>query len=353
MRKKTLVLGPLPPPFGGQAVITEYVIGILGNTYVINTNTIYRNPFLVNVISIVKILKSVLRWSSFSHVYVSLSRGKLSSLKDLLVIMLCVNSPKKVIGHLHGNDLNYLESKGLYGYFLRLLYRRIDTCIYVTDYQRSLYPLFAAKSIVIPNVVVNLWNTEIICSKSTTRLLYVSLLMYSKGFLILLEAFVAILRKGYKLNLDVAGAFDSDEHMSSSDFREIVLERISAVNVEFGSDTVVYHGEVIGESKKRLFEVSDIFVFPTFFKSESFGLVLVEAMMSGCVIIASNEPFFKEIILEGNYFFEKCSVKSLTDILEIVVNHEDLSIQKSRNVRYARDKFSIVQFENSIRNEFV
>ncbi len=352
MRNKTLILGPVPPPMGGQAIITEYVIEIIGNTHLINTNTINRNPLLANIKCVLEILFSTYKWSFFTHIYLSLSRGKLSSIKDLLVLLLFMNSDKKIIGHMHGNDLNYLGSRGLYGYFLRRLYSRMDTCIYVTEYQKKLSPLFASQSVVIPNAVCNLWENEVLCLPSSSRLLYVSLLMYSKGFFVLLDALVTLLRKGYILTLHVAGSFESDEFMSASEFKKVFLSRIDATNSEFGENTVVYHGEIKGENKKRIFEDSDIFVFPTFFKSESFGLVLVEAMLSGCVVVASNEPFFQEILAEGNYLFDKSSVDSLSNTLVSAIEREDIVGQKKLNIAHARSKFLFEKFEKSIINVF-
>jgi glycosyltransferase involved in cell wall biosynthesis len=50
---------------------------------------------------------------------------------------------------------------------------------------------------------------------------------------------------------------------------------------------VSYIGFVAGEQKKRAFQESDCFCFPTFYYAESFGLVVVEAMAFGLPVLTT------------------------------------------------------------------
>ena len=63
-----------------------------------------------------------------------------------------------------------------------------------------------------------------------------------------------------------------------------------------GQPCVRYIGFVSGEAKRRAFEESDCFCFPTYYYAESFGLVVLEAMAFGLPIIASRWRSIPELL---------------------------------------------------------
>lgn len=62
------------------------------------------------------------------------------------------------------------------------------------------------------------------------------------------------------------------------------------VNVEFS-------GRIDGEGLPKAYNEADIFITSSF--SEGFGLTILEAMASGCAVIASNIPAHREIVRNG------------------------------------------------------
>ena len=54
-----------------------------------------------------------------------------------------------------------------------------------------------------------------------------------------------------------------------------------------------------GKEKENLMVLSDIFVFPSYYERETFGIVNIEAMSWGLPVITSNEGAISEIVQDG------------------------------------------------------
>jgi glycosyltransferase involved in cell wall biosynthesis len=64
-------------------------------------------------------------------------------------------------------------------------------------------------------------------------------------------------------------------------------------------DRVTLLGELIGESKWEAFQRADFFFFPSFYESENFPLVLIEALGSGLPVVATRWRGIPEVVDEG------------------------------------------------------
>ena len=64
-------------------------------------------------------------------------------------------------------------------------------------------------------------------------------------------------------------------------------------------DYVEFHGATTGEAKRQAFVEADIFVFPTFFPVETFGIVNIEALEAGLPVITTPVAAIPEIIKDG------------------------------------------------------
>jgi len=143
------------------------------------------------------------------------------------------------------------------------------------------------------------------------RILFIGLCTRSKGLFDAIEA-VAIVHRtltqrcsALRLRLEVAGAFWRPQERQEFEQR-ICQPDLLAADASAGDacifersepeSLVGYHGFVSGEQKRKLMTESDCFCFPTFYRAESFGLVLIEAMAFDLPIIATNWRMIPEIL---------------------------------------------------------
>jgi glycosyltransferase involved in cell wall biosynthesis len=109
------------------------------------------------------------------------------------------------------------------------------------------------------------------------RILYVGLITSGKGVRDLLLAGRDLSDNGIGFALKLVGSFRSlrEEH----ELREI------AAGLPAGS--VEFLGPLSGEAKRSIFRSNDVFCFPSFWHTETFPLVLLEALSFGMPIVAS------------------------------------------------------------------
>ena len=77
-------------------------------------------------------------------------------------------------------------------------------------------------------------------------------------------------------------------------------------------------GSVSDEILKSLYEHCQAFVFPT--RMEGFGLPAVEAMESGCVVLASDCGALKEVCGDAAYHFSPNDIDSLTELVKMAIH---------------------------------
>jgi len=101
-------------------------------------------------------------------------------------------------------------------------------------------------------------------------------------------------------------------------------------------------GKVSTNTLRKLYSLCDLFIFPTITNDEGFGLVAVEAMSSGCTVIASNIAAIPEVVREGisGYLFKPNDHIDLADKINSVINSGDYLQMKKKARQYVIDNFS-------------
>ena len=113
----------------------------------------------------------------------------------------------------------------------------------------------------------------------TIRVLFVGRLEERKGIDVLLEAAKAILRDHPHVHIDIVGN-ETLIGANNVTYRDAFKADRDADAVR---DRVFFHGEVSEAALRGYYRACDIFVAPSRF--ESFGLILLEAMMFGKPVI--------------------------------------------------------------------
>jgi phosphatidylinositol alpha-mannosyltransferase len=97
--------------------------------------------------------------------------------------------------------------------------------------------------------------------------------------------------------------------------------RLEAMANELELD-VRFLGEVAERDKARLFHSCDVLCAPNL-GGESFGIVLVEAMASGCAIVCSDLEEFKKVAGDAAVFAPRGDPTALGEALRSVLTDED------------------------------
>jgi glycosyltransferase involved in cell wall biosynthesis len=113
----------------------------------------------------------------------------------------------------------------------------------------------------------------------------------------------------------------------------------------FGLNNDVIHTGVIEPEKIPLFyNAADIFVFPSWY--EGFGLPPLEAMASGCPVIASDRPSIPEIVGDAGILLDPSDIESLVYNMSEILNNNDL---KEDLIRKGSQRSKLFSWRNCAR----
>jgi phosphatidylinositol alpha-mannosyltransferase len=167
---------------------------------------------------------------------------------------------------------------------------RLDGCIAVSTPSRD----YARRSLpgpyqVIPNGVdiaafMNPVTRPLPNLEGGKKILFVGRLEPRKGFQYLLEAFALVKITLPDTKLLVVGPYSAKERRSF----EIHMRKMSLADVHFV-------GYVSDEDLPQYYQASDVFCAPSL-GSESFGMVLLEAMAAGTPIVASDIAGYRTVV---------------------------------------------------------
>lgn len=114
------------------------------------------------------------------------------------------------------------------------------------------------------------------------KILYIGRLEKRKGVDYLLQAYSVLVEKDSEVQLIIAG--DGPDR-----------EKLEALAAELELGNVTFMGYVTDEEKLNLLAEADLFAAPAIY-GESFGIVLLEAMASGLVTVAGNNPGYASVL---------------------------------------------------------
>jgi len=188
----------------------------------------------------------------------------------------------------------------------RLAYQCPDMAISISrNGLRDAEFLRARSTVVVPNGIPNIWETPPVHSgNARVEILFLGMVCEEKGVGILIEACHILKARGLDFVCKVAGRAASEEEFGPLRDRAASLDN----HIEF-------LGPLIGEAKWARFAEADIFCFPSHYASESFGLVVVEAMMANLPVVTSDWRALPEIVIDGETGF-LCPVQSPEMIAE-------------------------------------
>ncbi len=335
--KRILVVGQTPPPHGGQALMIERLLaGSFKNAELHHVRMSFAKD--MNDMGRLRLGKlvhaaAVVLGAAYQRVrhntdvlyYAPSGPDYLPMLRDMVVLSSIRWMFKSSIFHFHAAGTSEIYAR--LPRYLRLLYRwsyfKPDIAIQLSEFNPDDASVLEARTkFVIPNGIEDVYGAMGCPAKVRSDrcgILWVGLISESKGFLVLVEAMKLLEATGVAAHVTVVGSFVSDE------FKLRAKALISSSGLD---DVFEFTGVLTGQAKHEQFLKADIFCFPTFFESESFGLVVLEAMQFCLPVVATNWRGVQSLVKDEvtGYMVAPKDSQRLADKLGILVRDRDLRI---------------------------
>ncbi len=184
-------------------------------------------------------------------------------------------------------------------------------------------------------------NEKILQFGSNLKISFMSNLMEDKGIVEFIESMIFLREENdSKIEVFIAGAIIEN----SSDRLKKALKRASEKSY------INFLGLVQGKEKWTLLSETDIFILPTYYKTEALPLSLIEAMKFGCLCISSNIGEINDLLKDGRgIIIEDVNTKNLVDTIKLAISDRDSSKSKMINsFNYADMNFSYKTYQRNL-----
>ncbi|MEZ7495058.1 glycosyltransferase family 4 protein [Leeuwenhoekiella aequorea] len=359
--KKVLFILHAPPPVHGSSMVGGFIrnstrVNTVFNARYINLGTsknideIGKGGFqkVLRYLNILfKVLKQLVIFKP-NVCYLAISAKGAAFYKDALVALVIKSLGFKIIYHFHNKGVSENQGKR----FDDLLYSWVFRNTYAILLSQHLYydiKKYFSKNRVfycpngIPKLKKNDLKFRIKNNNDSIQLLFLSNLIESKGVFILLDALKILKETTQSFNcVFVGGEGDVSEHQFNEYVKKLEL-----------SDHVQYLGKKYGSDKNEVFLAADIFIFPTFYHNETFGLVNLEAMQYSLPVISTPEGGIPDVIDDGEsgFLVPQKDTKALAEKIEQLIKDPILRMTMGAkgNRKYEKE-FTLSIFETRLVN---
>lgn len=306
------------------------------------------------------ILSQILK-SDADLFYFTISQTKSGNLRDLIIFKLLELNHKKCLIHLHGGyyrrlvdqDMNILQRKVNYK-----MINQLTGAIVLSESLKNIFEgmlpedkIFAVSNCVDDTFVLS--DEEIkgkinsLKKKKLFHILWLSNFIYTKGYAQVLE--LAQLEKqrvekgeARKFHFDFAGKFfeKKEQQWFEKYIKENKLDKY-----------VSYHGTVIGQKKRELLELCDIFILPTRYPNEGQPISILEAMANAMMIVSTDHAGIPDIVednINGIIIRKNDNLKSVYKKM-VLLNNEKLEEISRRNRNYYQNQFTQKRYINAMK----
>lgn len=336
-----LVVGQVPPPYHGQAIMVETLLrGRYESAELIHVEAAYSTSLdqigRVSVDKVRRMLSVVWRTlrarrSTGAEVlyYHPAGANRSAVIRDIVVLTLLRPFFRFTVFHHHARGLlpaiDTLPPP--FAALARRTFRAPDFAIApsraLLDEAEQLEPV---RSAVVANGTCGGEPSTPRSSRTAPRVLFLNLVSEEKGAHWLLSAVAELHRGGVPVRAVFAGEFPSDED------RLTFVDRIAELDL---TGHVELPGLVTGDQKWATFADADVFCVPTTYAQESFGLALVEAASCGLVIVATDVPGVREVFRNGEsaLLADPDEPSTLADLLASVCSDDSRRVELGRRAR--------------------
>lgn len=341
---KVLVVGQTPPPFLGQAMMIQRLVNASFKDVEVrhvrlafseeagSIGKISLKKVFHLFSTIIKIYKETLFKKDMVLYYPPSGPNMNPIVRDLILLFFIRPLFKKNVFHFRAAGISeYLQSTSKWFQFIcKKIYGKPDIGVQLSSLNPADADYFQAKRVFyIPNGLEDDAKGYLpFCreANSTIQILFVGILREDKGLTILINSMHSLMKKGVKnFTLTVMGDFNSAE------YEKELYDKIKMFDMK---DHVLFIGSKAGLSKWHYFNEADFLVFPTFFNSESFGNVLLEAMMFQLPVIATAWRGTPDIVTpETGFLIPIKNEEALEEKINILIGDHELRLKMGTKAR--------------------
>lgn len=352
----------MPPPVTGQSLAVKTLYDSLvkdHNIKVININKESLKSGLNSFGRIGQIIRILFKvWKNRNNndlIYFTLAESFAGNMKDLLIYQICSKNLNKIVVHmLGGAGMRTIVDKGGIQFKLNRKYiNQLGGVIVEGQKQAETFSKLIQKDKI--HIIPNFAEDFLFAEKNdiqnkfsdlkTIKILFLSNLIYGKGYLELIDAFVHLdddLKR--KTNIVFVGGFESDR--SKTEF----FKKIEGIK------EISYYGTFVsGIEKKSLYNQSHIFCLPTYYPYEGQPISILEAYAMGCVVITTDHSGIPEVFSDeiNGFLVEKMSSESLKSAMEKAVMYPNQLLPLAlSNSTTAREKYRTSIFIKAVTKAF-
>lgn len=358
MGNRVLFILHLPPPVHGAAMVGKYIHDskLINNSFdchYINLTTakdlqdIGKGGVnkLWKIAELLKNIRSEVLQFEPELVYVTPNACGGAFYKDFIVVQMLKRMGCRVVVHYHNKGVATRQGCWLNDKLYRRFFKGLKVILLAETLYDDVKKYVKRDNVYIcPNGIPETLVAEPVAERNNKipHLLFLSNLLESKGVIVLLDACRILKNKGYSFICDFVGG----------ETLEIDAKRFACEVDERGLNRMtLYHGRKYGDEKKDFFENADVFVFPTYYHNETFGLVNLEAMEFKLPVIATDEGGIPDVIKDGEngLICRKQDADSLSDCIARLLNDKELRLTMGENgYKKFKDQFTLEAFENNM-----
>jgi len=357
-QKRILIIGQTPPPFGGQAINIQKILVALQHQKVdhrfirlhfsdqlndmgrFNSTKLWR---LITTLS--KIIWCLISYRPHIVYYPPAGPTKNAIYRDIILLWPIRLFRFKLVFHFHAGGLSemYRSLPAVVQPAYRFVYYNVAHAICFSERGKKDPDALHAKSIhIIPSGVEDMKITVPIQQKEGFTVLFAGLCSESKGII----DFITVIRKCNKVNHAIKGRIIGK--IFSEKEEQIITEAC-------GEGIVRYDGVQTGTSKKEIFASSSAFLFPTFFESESFPTVILEAFSASLPVVSTQWRGIPDQVMHqvNGFLWQIHDTEAMASSILQLASDTFLYEQLSRNARLNFEtKYTMSTFEDSIVSFF-
>jgi glycosyltransferase involved in cell wall biosynthesis len=357
---RVLLLGPLPPPFGGPEVMTRALLAGLQSSrrlIVRHVDTQVSRSLaekggrqqqvrkaLAGLAQALRVLLLIIRFRP-AIVYLPLTNSPYFAgfLRDSLFILPALALGRKVAVRLHGGYYFYAHTSGLRQAFVRALLSRVSLAMVQgarlqAEFNGLIHP---ARIVVVPNGVDDqpfLAARQRAAARprpeAPRQVLFVGILVPEKGVRDVVAAIPLVPGAVFVFAGEWPSAADEEEVRAALDVHGV-------------TDRAVFKGVVTGDAKYDLFLSSHIFLFPSYFVYEGHSVSTVEALAAGLPIVCTDHGALNESVRDGwnGYFVPRSDPQSIARQLNMLLEDDVMRKQMGERSRQLYEqRFTLEQF---------